>query len=479
MVGLTDSGLVTPSIDEVFTSYRDQASFLFQDLVESGDVVNTGSNTTIGRIIGVATPAMSDLWEAIAQVYSAFDPETATDKELENICAYQHIFRKQASYSTCQNVLFGGSNGTQILAGNQVYNSATAKYWSLQALVDLTPSNCFAVDVSVRTVADGAYSITITKNSTTTTYTFTASGNTEQEIVDGIAAALVGASGIVVEENNGIFTISGSSFTDTLTVTVTGNLQIDRVVKAGNVIAKDIGAVEAPIGTLTSIATPVLGWDYVYNPFGATVGEEKETDDILRLRFRNSKFERAANIYEALYTSVMAVDGVDSAQIYENDTGTVNSLGIPPHSFSVVVTGGEDIDVAKAIYNNGNLLGIDTYGTTSITITDTRGWERVVNFQRPLQIPIYVTLYITTDDEWEGDGEDQIKQALSDYISNIGVGNTVFYSRLFTPINSVKGFSVNSMFTSTSPSPGSMSNIPIAYNQIPVGDTSYIEVVIE
>ena len=65
------------------------------------------------------------------------------------------------------------------------------------------------------------------------------------------------------------------------------------------------------------------------------------------------------------------------------------------------------------------------------------------------------------------DGIDLIKSEIINYAKeNFSVGDDVIYSRLYTPINNIKGHQVNSLFIDTSASPAATSNITIAYDQI-------------
>ena len=52
------------------------------------------------------------------------------------------------------------------------------------------------------------------------------------------------------------------------------------------------------------------------------------------------------------------------------------------------------------------------------------------------------------------------------YIDSLKIGEDVVYSRLYTPINSVSGFQVDSLKIGTSPSPTGTSNIVIDFDEI-------------
>lgn len=90
--------------------------------------------------------------------------------------------------------------------------------------------------------------------------------------------------------------------------------------------------------------------------------------------------------------AVMAVNGVSWVAVRENSANFADSSGIPPHTIAFAVIGGDDADVAAAIYNY-TIPGIGLYGMTSIPIT-IGGFCRQVNFIRPHDIPVYVDLTV-------------------------------------------------------------------------------------
>ena len=77
---------------------------------------------------------------------------------------------------------------------------------------------------------------------------------------------------------------------------------------------------------------------------------------------------------------------------------------------------------------------------------DINGTPYSVRFNRPEIIPIQIKLSLTTDTNvFPTDGILRIQNALIDYISKLNVGEDVVWSKLFTPINTVNGQSVNSL----------------------------------
>ncbi len=118
---------------------------------------------------------------------------------------------------------------------------------------------------------------------------------------------------------------------------------------------------EAETGTITTIISSMLGLDSVINIGPASLGTNRETDEELRNRFRVSKYLKASNSIESLFSALFEIDSVEQVRIYENDTDNVDSLGVPPHSFLPIVLGGLGSDIADTIWTK-KPMGIESAG---------------------------------------------------------------------------------------------------------------------
>lgn len=151
------------------------------------------------------------------------------------------------------------------------------------------------------------------------------------------------------------------------------------------------GAVAALAGTITEINTPTRGWVSVINPAAATVGSPAETDAELRIRQSQSVALPSITPFEALDGAVSNVAGVTRHKLYENDTGSEDGNGLPPHSVAVIVDGGDVTDIAQAIRGNKG-QGTATHGTTSVTVPDKYGNPHVIKFSRSSDVPVYARI---------------------------------------------------------------------------------------
>lgn len=476
MAGLTENGYSILRLNQILEDLRTKAVDLFQDLLPEGDVVNTSDNSTLGRMIGLISPSLADLWEASQDVYDGFNINAATGIALDNLVALGGVQRQPAS-STITTVKLTGAAGTVVPIDTEFQSINNGKFHRLLETVVLNTSAAYSVTANVLTVANStAYTISYQKNPDSlgegvVAVTITSDGSaTEAEILADLAAAINSA------PHNTLFTatVSGSDLkiesldtTKKFDFSCSANLNLGVVEKISTVACTEAGPVEQPANTVSRISVPVSGLTAITNPLSGIIGTERETDEELRARYVVAKFGDGQSLIESLYSALYALDGVESVVILENDTDvalTAPNPPVPPHSFYTVVLGGESQEIGDAIWNN-KPAGILAYGTNTVTVYDSQEVAHTVAFDRPTSVAIYVTVNITVQSNFAPNGVDLMKQAIADHINALLIGDDVIYSRLYTPVNSIPGHYVTSLTIGTSPSPVGTSNITIAYDE--------------
>lgn len=466
---LTAEGLIIQRLSDILASQKEKAISLFQDLVPAGEAVDTSDNSTLGRLISLVAPSTADLWEAVQEVDSAFDPEKATGIALDKIVKYGGLERLGAQRATAQEILIGNA-GVVIPYGSSIRGNSTNAIWKTRSPITLSASTSSGIYTTINTVTNSSvYSVTYGTSAGDQTLTYTSdSSATETEIADGlIAAAALAPHNVYIDVTRlpttdplyqaNLLKIVKKDVAKIAAWSVTSKLTIEKCLRVVEVQAEIAGAITQEINTITTIATPVFGWDAAYNSSSAIGGSDLETDEELRLRFRNTKYERASNILEALYSALISVEGVTEVLIYENDTAspvTVDSITIPPHSFMPIVAGGDTAVLAKTIWEN-KPLGILSYQSSGVysTIYDSQGFPHLIGVNAPSSTALYIGMNITINASvYPSDGDDQIKSNLIQYLeTNFGIGDDIIFSRLYTPINSVVGHQVNALFIGSSP----------------------------
>ena len=174
------------------------------------------------------------------------------------------------------------------------------------------------------------------------------------------------------------------------------------------------GAISASSGTLTKIVTTVTGWDTVTNAT-AIVGSLEESQSAFEKRRKDSVSLNARSTVNAVYANVAQCDGVIAVYAVDNKKNiseTIDNYTLTPHSIFVSVIGGENADIAKAIYDNLS-AGCDYNGNTSVDITNEySGAVETVKFYRPDVFNIFVKVQIQNSASLQNDYENIVKQAV-------------------------------------------------------------------
>ena len=194
------------------------------------------------------------------------------------------------------------------------------------------------------------------------------------------------------------------------------------------------GAVAAVAGSVNGINTPTRGWASVTNPLAATVGVAAETDAELRVRQSQSVALASLTPFDAVDGAIANVEGVTRHKLFENDTETTDANGLPEHSISAVVEGGDATEIANTIRSVKG-QGVSTYGTTAVVVTDKYGNPYTIRFSRPVDVPVYVSITLKALTGYTSDIGDEMKAAVASYINSLAIGDSVLLSRVYSPAN--------------------------------------------
>lgn len=234
--------------------------------------------------------------------------------------------------------------------------------------------------------------------------------------------------------------------------------------------AAEIGAVSASAGTIIKIATPTLGWQTVENVLPATEGDPVETDAELRSRQAVSTAIPSLSVMDGTVGAVASIAGVTRFRGYENDSNITDGDGIPAHSISIVVEGGDTQAIGDAIAIK-KTPGTGTYGTTSVTTYDAYGLPNEINFFRPTPATIGVEVTIEALTGYTTSYADQIAAAVAESIQSLYIGDDVLITKLYVPAN-LPGTQAGATFDITllriNKNAGAFgtSNVALAFNEV-------------
>jgi uncharacterized phage protein gp47/JayE len=267
---------------------------------------------------------------------------------------------------------------------------------------------------------------------------------------------------------------------DTFAIAITPNLVFNTIGSPVTFECLETGAITPAVGDLTDIITTYAGWDAVSNNVPANTGREAESDTALRQRWNGSLYTRSVGMTDSIASALLTLNGVTSANVYENDQDTTDDEGRPPHSIEAVVDGGESDEIGLTIWQKKS-AGIDTFGSQSVTINDSQGFPHVINFNRPLVVNIYLNITVTEypEEALPPNAQTLITEAVIDYGNSLTVGNDVILQRIMGAIYSaVSGIGYISITASTDGVTYSTNNIPIDSRHVASFDATRVQVVI-
>lgn len=188
----------------------------------------------------------------------------------------------------------------------------------------------------------------------------------------------------------------------------------------------------------------VDGWDSFTATDVATPGLNRETDDALRKRRRESLQIVGGRSLGAILGNVKALPFISDGYAIENTDSlsqTVQGITLPPHSLAVVVlpdslTDDQKTSLAKVLYNLVP-VGIEIFGTEAATVLGADGLSKDVAWNHPA-----VRLVAT---QWAVRPEPGfafttiragVQQATVDFFAQLGIGEPVRLLELITWVTS-------------------------------------------
>lgn len=118
----------------------------------------------------------------------------------------------------------------------------------------------------------------------------------------------------------------------------------------------------------------------------------------------------------------------------------VTTGGLPPHSIRCVIYGGDDNDIAEAIWEL-KPAGIETYGSETVIITDSQGDSQAINFSRPAVVDVRLDVFITynNEEDFPTDGLQAIEDAILERAANFTIAENIVPQKFYSAIYSIPG----------------------------------------
>lgn len=371
--GITDKGFVLKRLDTILEE-------IHTDLTDGWGVDTRLAGTSfINTLVTTFGNQIASLWETAQDSYYSKYPATATELNLDHAVQYGGIKRsgdKRTSYVLhCT-----GDDGTYVRENAIVATNTKPEIRLFSAEeFQITRERFNKVSVIVASEDVGVYTISI--NGDQYSYSNPTGGKSEA-ILAGLASAITD-NGFTVRMEEDTLIIEDKTKTRESILTLTDNLTTSSVTSLANFLTNDYGKITLPYNIVTKMVNNITGFTAVTNMLEPTYGRKKETDIELRQAYIAKSALRSNTMIESIVAELLNnIKDVESASGYENDLDVVNERGMPPHSVEIIVEGGDNTEIAKAILRR-KAGGIQTYGKVVVNVPGEYGDTIPIRFNRP------------------------------------------------------------------------------------------------
>lgn len=398
--------------------------------------LNQQSGSVFGQLNGIFSDKIREMWDVAEAVYRAMYPDSASGDSLDNVSSITGALRLAATPSAVTLDQLFLNNGVTVPVGSVVSVGSTGPRFVTTEAV--TNSLGYPATFSAAAESEDNGPIVGLAKTIDTIQTPIAGWSAAAAITcaNSETYALDGKDLKVKVDRGSEQTINFSGGDPWSAATAATEIEnqttgVDAYDAGGKIRAASLtegtgSAIEFTGGT----ANAVLGFDTAevkgFNAADAVPGRNTETDADFRLRREQLLRITGAATVEAIRAAILDVDDVTHCTVFENvDIITDPVTGLPPKSFSAIVLGGDEQEIADTIWEV-KAAGIETYGSISKTVTDSQGFSHTIEFSRPTPVPIYMELTVLTDPAvFPADGVDQIKAALVAEGATLEVGDDV------------------------------------------------------
>ncbi len=440
--GLSSTGFRAKTTSEVLAELQDAVK------AKLGAGVNVQSDSILGVLLAVFADRYSELWEAAQALYASLDSDQAGGAALDALCALTGTTRKAATKSTV--TLSATGTPATVLASGRIASVAGA------------PTSRFVTTADATIVAATAWA-------PTTGYAVgdvrTNSSKIYRCITAGTSAGAGGPTGTGTDITDG--TVHWRYLGDgTGYITVAAE-------------AENAGPVIGNAYTVTTIVTPVSGWNHVTNILDAAVGANEETDAALRARRVVELSAIGAATVNSIQAALVKLSGVSDAVVFENNTDVVDGSGRPAHSVHAVIEQGTvTAAVVAAALLELVAYGIATHGGQSLAVNDSKGNAHTMKWDWATLVDIHVRVDVNViAADFPSDGATQIKNAIVAYGDALPIGRDVVAEKIRSLVWAIPGVHdlTNFKIDIVTP-PVASGNVTISPTQVADFDTSRITV---
>jgi uncharacterized phage protein gp47/JayE len=218
--------------------------------------------------------------------------------------------------------------------------------------------------------------------------------------------------------------------------------------------------------TITKIINPSATIESVVGVAVVEAGEDAESDYEFLRRYEIVREGKGACNEASILSALLTIPTVQDAEIIANESATETVNNIPPKCIAVYVDGGLNHaqEIGEAIFDK-KPIGVGTYGQQPISVAYGGLTDYTVYFSYASNVAVYANITITTNKEFEADGNTAIKENIAAYINSLGMGKTLVTTALYSQIYKVTGVESAIIELSTDGATFGASNVTLAPNE--------------
>lgn len=455
---------------------------------------DTASETPDGLIIDVLTKMAVAVDERGSEAYQAGFFTTATGLDLDAILKPLFNSERAPDRGSAGTITVWGDLGTTIPAASEASTTGRGDVYVVDTAVEIEFGTIAVVLFGPATGAPTTTSITIAGTPYFPAGVFNGTG---LEVAANQLASMPASDANIVSiseafedpAGNGVLVIQLTGFLSVVSTAGASTVADFRGVTT-TVTSEEPGAIPGDAFTITTITSGPKGWLGVVNLAAVTPGALEDTDAQYRARHLDTLGKNGAGTILSLLGQLRDIrlnPGVESVEVYNNFTSVMDANGLPPHSFEVVIKGGDADAIAKIVWED-HQLGIESFGLVTKFIQDPRaaGTHRI-RFSRVIERHVWADVDIVAGEGFPPDEISDIQAAVSNDLvtfgDTLGVGKDVYIDVLKQKI-SLDGaesitISLGTRPLATDPKPAVVSaNIDIDEREISIWDLGKIAVTV-
>lgn len=243
--------------------------------------------------------------------------------------------------------------------------------------------------------------------------------------------------------------------------------------------ATEINEHIASANSINQFVTLVDGVETLDNSAQANEAILKETDNALFNRCVTFGATATNSSFRSILANVAQVEGtskVTGAENFTDDPVVFKGVTLTPHSIAIVVIGGTDEDIAKAIQNS-RATGCDMLGNTTVEVID-NDVAYSYTFYRPTEVPLKFRVEVSIDNDSPTNWEDVVRDNVVNFTESLNIASMATQPNASRYLyRNISGFDINDVQLSKLADPLSYAPITLNLNEVFTVNVVDIEVV--